>query len=511
MANVDKHKVAEFNGPSYEHDSKTGISKFYLITPTGNGNSLEILTGLLNEMPEFSISVNYENGPGAEWQDQLMSFMSSDLMKMSAMIGSANGSFKNLLKMGKWTKKIYAGYKPSSIGLNFRIYTSDSLGQSPIETWIRALNNYATLNSDNEFNLNSAFENIGRGMGNMAMTGNEATKIALSSFVSTKSNDDSSSSSKTEELKNKSNKVAKQVQNFNKTIETAITNYLNRNKGHDYSYRISVGTDTDDAYSFWNGESTKALVKLRAHYLIQKSDIDISNGFVKDIGQWINMNTTEETLATANKEDIEFKVEKIFTDIKSSTSDEQVKTDIDNIKAEYNKLSDRNQVDNDILDDPKMKAIYNTINAVGNLADKVGNLIVGKYDKNRVFRRFNKENALGEKLWYLVLYPDAFFNKENPLIVYISDWEFKYSEESNLNGRPLYCDFKITCCLDQIYSRAQWYRVLAPGVRDRNSISSQISPFERLDPTNQEEEHKKQYEAQLAAEIAARRNRGAHR
>ena len=70
MANADKNKVADFNGPSYGNDAKTGISKFYLVTPTGNGNSIEILTGLLNEMPEFSISVDYENGPGADWRSE---------------------------------------------------------------------------------------------------------------------------------------------------------------------------------------------------------------------------------------------------------------------------------------------------------------------------------------------------------------------------------------------------------------------------------------------------------
>ena len=67
----------------------------------------------------------------------------------------------------------------------------------------------------------------------------------------------------------------------------------------------------------------------------------------------------------------------------------------------------------------------------------------------------------------------------DPLIVYISDWEAKYSEEAGPGGKPLYCDFKITCCLDQIYSRAQWYRVLAPGVKNLNK--KELSPFERID------------------------------
>ena len=177
MANADKNIVAEFNGPSYGTDSKTGISKFHLITPADENGNLVILTGLLNEMPEFSISVDYENGPGADWQDKLMSFMTSDVMQFASMIGSADGSFKNLIKAGTWTKKIYAGYKPGNIELSFRIYASDQLGQSSSQSWINALKNYATLNASNEFSMQNAFENIGRALKNMRYTGNEFSTI----------------------------------------------------------------------------------------------------------------------------------------------------------------------------------------------------------------------------------------------------------------------------------------------------------------------------------------------
>lgn len=490
MANVDKHKVTEFNGPTYGNDSDTGISKFYLITPTGNGNSLEILTGLLNEMPEFSISVNYENGPGAEWQDHLMSFMTSDIMQVASMLGSADGSFKNLLKMGTWTKKVYAGYKPSNINLNFRIYASDPLGQSPAEKWISALNNYATLNSNNEFSLNSAFENIGRAMGNMAMTGNEAGKILLKNIVSTNNNTNNSTDTEEKKFEDASQKVLNHEAEFNKTVLTAISNYNNLNKEH-VDFNVNVSIDPDSTYSFWTGAITnKTTVSLQATYSIKMANTKADGtyisqagfskeGVIKGIGAVANYQADNETLKTAKASDIiDFDpISDIFNNIKSQCNNSDVTNAINKIIDEYSKLVDNNDIDSSALNDPKLAAIYESLNMISDFADDAGNLLVGKYDSRRVFRRFNKENGLGEKLWYLVLYPDAFFNKENPLIVYISDWEVKYSEEFTSNGKPIYCDFKITCCLDQIYSRAQWYRVLAPGVRDRNSENN--TPFER--------------------------------
>ena len=489
MANADKTKVADFNGPSYGHDAKTGISKFHLVTPTGNGDNIEILTGLLNEMPEFSISVNYENGPGADWQDMLMSFMCSDTMRLAAMQGSANGSFKNLLKMGSWTKKIYTGYEPSSINLNFRVYESDPLGQSSIKTWINALNSYATLNAANEFSINSAFQNIGKAMENMEMTGQQfgsAAQVSLKNFLSTNNND---SRSEEEKFNDRDATVVRQVSTFNRNIPTAVQSYKwkNSNKKIDIACEINVGTDQDDAKTLFGSISDKPVVKLEASYSVSITYKNGSgfvgrsayskSGKVKNIGTWKNISATPDSLKDVKASSIEdLDIDKIFTDIKDAyDNNKEISAALDGIHEEYNRITDTYD-ENDPLNNDLAKAIYKTLSNLSQLADTTGKLVVGKYDDKRVFRRFNKENGLGEKLWFLVLYPDVFFNRENPLVVYIKDWEAKYSEEFSRSG-PLYCDFKITCCLDQIYSRAQWYRVLAPGVRDLNTIGT--SPFQR--------------------------------
>lgn len=492
MANADKNTVAEFNGPSYGTDSKTGISKFHLITPADENGNLVILTGLLNEMPEFSISVDYENGPGADWQDKLMSFMTSDVMQFASMIGSADGSFKNLIKAGTWTKKIYAGYKPGNIELSFRIYASDQLGQSSSQSWINALKNYATLNASNEFSMQNAFENIGRALKNMRYTGNEFSTILFKNLV--KPNEDNRS--ERDKFEEENDKVSKKVSKFNTKIPTAVSNY-NAKHNTNISFTISVGTDIDNSTSFFGGASTDAAVPLAARYSIvilnRNSRLDIlhhtsfnKTGTIEKIGAWKNMMASDDALKTVTSADIkDFNIDEIFTKIKEECGNTDVDPVIDGIKAEYDALAENDDIYDDPLRDSAAKTIYETLNTLEATADKTGQSVVRKYDAMRVFRRFNKENGLGEKLWYLVLYPNVFFNKDNPLIVYISNWEYKYSEEfsPNKNPTPLYCDFKITCCLDQTYSRAQWYRVLAPGVRDRNKNADAASPFERIKST----------------------------
>ena len=464
MANADKHKVTSFNGPSYGNDSKTGISKFYLVTPESKDNVI-ILTGLLNEMPEFSISVNYEDGPGATWQDNLMSFMTSDIMQMATMIGSANGSFNNLLKMGTWTKKIYAGYKPGSISLNFRVYESDTLGQSSIKEWIYALNNYATIDSKNEFSIKSAFENIGHALHNMTQTGNDVSSMMLKNFIKT----DKKELSRREEFNEREKEVVKQVSTFNRKIVDAIRNYNNNNQAN-VTGNIAITTEAGGA------SENSAIVNLVVNYDLSIPEKGFrnnfsKNGIIKNIGSWKNPIANDDTLNTADPNSIKYiTISEIFSKIRDNFGDNYITNEvIQGIEKEYNNITD-DGFSNSLLSDKKALAIYNALNTIADTADNTGNLLVAKYDDKRVFRNFNKDNGMGERLWHLVLYPDVFFSKENPLIVYISNWEIKYSEETSESG-PIYCDFKITCNLDQIYSRAQWYKILAPKIRDVDSVA----------------------------------------
>ena len=58
-----------FVGPRYEYDNKTGLSHFILSTVEKNTTKVLQLHGLLSELPEITFNINYEDGPGNEWQD----------------------------------------------------------------------------------------------------------------------------------------------------------------------------------------------------------------------------------------------------------------------------------------------------------------------------------------------------------------------------------------------------------------------------------------------------------
>ena len=94
-----------------------------------------------------------------------------------------------------------------------------------------------------------------------------------------------------------------------------------------------------------------------------------------------------------------------------------------------------------------------------NNADALGDVMVSKYGKNRVYETMNAENSLGEKLWHLNIYNNVIFKTTKPLVVYISEWSYKASEERDGN-EPVYYDFEITCALDQVYSRTIWDKIL---------------------------------------------------
>ena len=150
LVNADQPKLPDdFIGASYNNDAKTGISKFHLATM--DGETPVILTGLLMELPEMSFTINYEDGPGNEWQDTIANFTGNSLMQLVNALGSANqgADWKNLVKVGTWTKKVYNGYSISNIPLKFRIYTADPLGQSSVDDWFLNLRKFAAISEEN--------------------------------------------------------------------------------------------------------------------------------------------------------------------------------------------------------------------------------------------------------------------------------------------------------------------------------------------------------------------------
>lgn len=77
-------------------------------------------------------------------------------------------------------------------------------------------------------------------------------------------------------------------------------------------------------------------------------------------------------------------------------------------------------------------------------------------DIGRVSHEMNvKQGKFGGALWNLTLYP-GLFNYSIP--VYVENWSVKQSKQIDSFGNPAYCDFTVTCVMDQQKSANWWLK-----------------------------------------------------
>lgn len=418
-----ENQINDFLGPKYLHDAKTGISKFHLSTltasSTGEGSDAIVLTGLLNELPEFSFTINYEDGPGKAWQDTIEAFTGNDLVQLVTQLGAAGDGAKNIVSAGAWTKKIYAGYSMSTIPLKFRIYTSDTLGQTDPDIWITALATHATISSDNLLKPEVLLLN---GLNAVANVSKAAVDIA--NVYNNKDNNRNDSDS--ERFAKEQNTAYKSLAIIRKAISTnPHKNNFNVvcTRSSSAEYKVSVNGSEPQSFGSIPEEPAEGHVNF----------VSISN-FLSAL------------------DNISFGNDPKWAETKRS----------------IRKIIEKEESRQDNEDD--YKSLKNTLDTIEQITDTFGNYLVSKYDEYRVVRNFNKSGMLGQKLWYLSLYEDVVFNKATPLIVYIADWSVQPSEEFDISiGKPIYYDFSITCALDQVYSLEQWQRVLANDYVPQNN------------------------------------------
>ena len=474
-----------FNGSVYEHDSKTGLSQFQLTTINEIGG-MEYAIGLLNELPEFTFSVEYTDGPGTVWQDLLSSFFTNDLMQTINMLGATRGneSWTNFVKAGSWSKKVYNGYKPGNIALKFRIYEEDSLGQSSVKHWVDLLTKYATINGKAKYSSSQALDNFKNAVQNAYNTGEtvgqQNSTILLDSLFTQNDNQNTmggeeSAGDYTSKLQLKQQKAAAMYQTLTNTI---LMNSTYEDLGnHNKSYLFLEADDTG------KGDIKLELVFRTNNYV--KEELFGSNRIATtgkvNIGA---VNPEDEN----NIDDITFdkiKIDEFFQKAKTLKGNSAEQTSlmqrhIDYIQKEFNDKYETKQNDAFGMDE------FDKLNVLIKNVTQAGSLAVGKYTNTRVVGSFNRNNSFGEKLWYLNIYNDVIFKNTSPLIVYISDWTVKYSEECYAGGKPMYTDFTITCCLDQVYSRKTWYSMLVDDILNMDMV-------ENTNLVQQDEEDKRDY------------------
>lgn len=454
--NIDKNeRVDNFTGSSYLHDTKTGISKFHLSTINNSGKPV-VLTGLLNELPEISFTVNYNDGPGKSWQDTINNFFGGETAQLINALGSGGSNSRNLVTGSTWTKKIYNGYSTSTIPLKFRIYSSDTLGQTPAQDWINNLAVFATLATDNTMSPELLLLN-----GLATIDSAKAEAIKLSEILGNNAaNTDNGSTNKEKTQADNQNANVDNVLKIDKLIAESANSFSLIN------VKLKKALKDNNIINFVSNWANAAKGYTREYYIVvemtvknAKTNSNITKTFSASIGR----NASSFTNSHQNVTDI-ISVDKFFEGL-DDIGDQIRDAFGEEAKSRYmkcvNQLKSKADLENNNETNDDFKDLEKIYKAGKFLANNIGDHLISKFDKYRVVSEFNKNNMLGEKLWYLSIYEDIIFKKTSPLIVIISDWSAKPSIEYDTSlDMPVYYDFEITCMLDQTYSNEQWNNIL---------------------------------------------------
>lgn len=431
----------KFAGNPPVNDTNYGLSRFQLTTY--DGEVPVNLIGVLEELPEFSFNVDYADGPGTLWQDMLQQFTTNDLFNTVNAIGAATGTnWINFVKAGSWTKKIYNGYSPGSIDLKFKIFTSDTLGQTLPNDWINGLRKYAAISVKNQFDFAGALKNVSTGLENV-----EGTAQYMGNTFMEHYNKDNP---KKAEEQTANEKDLADKERDRKNLETFL------------SYMISKGYIGSDIQTSYGENDSYVPYKLGIDQNAKKVTITASKTYSRNPSQSEKSYKDNESIDQFTRI-----VEDLITEHLDANTPFQ-KEVLEKFKKHCNnaaeEMKDKKSDDTVSSEIEKLTGLRPLLKA----ANEFLGTTVKKYGPYRVLYKFNRENSFGAKLWYLNIYGGTIFKKETPLIVYISNWSVKRSEETNDSGHYYY-EFSITCNLDQTYSRAQWYRVLESSITGSNS------------------------------------------
>lgn len=458
---TEETKNIFFKGTSIENDAQTGLSHFILSTTyVEEGAPKEIqLHGLLSELPEISFTVNYEDGPGSEWQDILSKFMANDLISIFNAIGAKGDNFTNLVKTGTWSKQVYNGYTQPTIPLKFRIYTRDLLGQTAPDVWIAALSKFAALDTNNRFKSENAIENIFGSISNAYNTGGDVANIANNASVFMKQSPPADT--RTEKQKTDDNGAEKNRQvhdTVNKINEIFKTKIAHINNDVTSGFNITTMHLDIRAGGVFGGRKNV--------YFVMKIGAPSQNTYSETPNDGVDVGHLDSVTFWYNEydlDDIYIHTDEIINAIKKVVSGMSIKGEskntLNNIFTDnfYDEITNAGNDINTTQTDGGEE--LNTSKFLKATANDLGNVLIGKYGHNRVFEAMNRSNCLGEKLWHLNIYDNVIFNKNNPLVVYVSEWSVKASDERDYS-QPVYYDFEVTCAMDQIYSRNTWFKIL---------------------------------------------------
>lgn len=182
-----------FYGVNLTHDKHTGNSEFKLTAFTRSSGENSI-NGIMTEMPDIAMSINYDKGPMQIWQEKLNSFLHSGVMSFFQAIGTGKStltSFQNNTTAGKWTRKMYNGYNFNDINLKFRTYTDpyfqllDTNQKTHISSYYDVLNflkMHGTISEESTFGINHKITEIKNALGTAYNFANDLRNNGDNSF-----------------------------------------------------------------------------------------------------------------------------------------------------------------------------------------------------------------------------------------------------------------------------------------------------------------------------------------
>lgn len=518
-------------GPTVGHDiDKYGVgsSIFHLVTylpsKKPDKDSFIQLNGILNELPKISYSLEYTEGPGKCTTDLIQTLFDNKLFQVVNALGAKGNTFRNLIQTGEMSKEMYAGTKSSDIPLKFRIYTSDTLGQSPVDEWQSALSKYAVPSSSNEITITNGINNIIQGLENASgigaklinvFTSNENTVTESENILVTteeQKEQDFSDYGKARcqinkyvelmETKAKSliGDLAKNIGNLDKGLLSCIKVILKRVDSG------VLGEETQLGFLFESTLEVGEFKILIPFKLYKNADLFSDHNL-----DWINQSSVMKTLGV-EKDTALFKAEKkdddVVVDVKAdvvtnwfSAAKSIVQKSVKTISEdEFNGSGWRWSYDNydkykayssnvqkimfDFLEKmaTMMKDIKNTAEPTPlekNSKELDEQLSKLRLIENNLKKNANKIQALGEQRFNFYR-AAAQFNRNNCLgeklwILYIyNNFLLKPYEGLTVyikdweikpslefvGGKPVYTDISITCALDQTYSIAQWEKCI---------------------------------------------------
>ena len=196
-------------------------------------------------------------------------------------------------------------------------------------------------------------------------------------------------------------------------------------------------------------------------YLKMKITANNNDSFFEEQGAEVGISSSVTAWNHDYKvEDINIDYDKIEKAIKNTVGKvTEDKKDIDNIFSNGFYSGLKSCFDDATLTKDNTNSNSQISSFLTNTVNALGETLTGKYGEYRVYEPMNRANCLGEKLWNLNIFDNVIFNKAKPLVVYISSWSYKPSEEMD-GDEHVYYDFDITCAMDQVYSRNTWYKIL---------------------------------------------------